>query len=135
MLALDYLSLNPNMGLPSLMIMTMERVRRQSLLVETEADLTAVDPESDDDFDETTLWEIANLLNTRNVPSRDSLLPSGRAEIIEDYDETDTELEDTESVSFVGNRHRTLNYWRISFKNLTMIFKVLTDVWKESHTP
>jgi hypothetical protein len=77
------------------MIMTMERVRRQSLLVETEADLTAVDPESDDDFDETTLWEIANLLNTRNVPSRDSLLPSGRAEIIEDYDESDTELDET----------------------------------------
>jgi hypothetical protein len=53
-----------------------------------------VDPESDDDFDETTLWEIANLLNTKDVPSRDSLLPSGRAEIIEDYDETDSESEE-----------------------------------------
>jgi hypothetical protein len=73
----------------------MERVRRQSLLSEIEADLTAVDPESDDEFDETTLWEIANLLNTRDVPSKDSLLPPGRAEIIEDYDETDNESEET----------------------------------------
>jgi hypothetical protein len=59
-----------------------------------EADETAVDPESDDDFDETTLWEIANLLNTKDVPSKDSLLPSGRAEIIEDYDESDSESEE-----------------------------------------
>jgi hypothetical protein len=57
-------------------------------------DETAVDPESDDDFDETTLWEIANLLNTKDVPSKNSHLPSGRAEIIEDYDESDSESEE-----------------------------------------
>jgi len=31
--------------------------------------------ESDDGFDETTLWEIASLLKTDNVPSKNSLLP------------------------------------------------------------
>ncbi|KAI1108142.1 hypothetical protein F5Y14DRAFT_460116 [Nemania sp. NC0429] len=32
----------------------------------------------DDDFDETTLWEIASLLQTDNIPSRDSLFPMSR---------------------------------------------------------
>ncbi|TVY14874.1 hypothetical protein LARI1_G007131, partial [Lachnellula arida] len=62
------------------------------------------DPESDDDFDETTLWEIASLLKSRDVPSRDSLLPSSQTEsrdIIEDYDddsenEFDSDSEDQE---------------------------------------
>ncbi|KAH7330402.1 hypothetical protein BKA65DRAFT_480553 [Rhexocercosporidium sp. MPI-PUGE-AT-0058] len=44
-----------------------------------------LDIESDDDFDETTLWEIANLLNSRDVPSKESLLPAART-IIDDYD-------------------------------------------------
>ncbi|KAK0128816.1 hypothetical protein ONS95_000766 [Cadophora gregata] len=44
-----------------------------------------LDIESDDDFDETTLWEIADLLNSRDVPSKDSLLPQPRS-IIDDYD-------------------------------------------------
>ncbi|KAI1325054.1 hypothetical protein F5Y16DRAFT_281056 [Xylariaceae sp. FL0255] len=36
------------------------------------------DPE-DDDFDETTLWEIASLLKTNQIPSRESLLPDSSA--------------------------------------------------------
>jgi hypothetical protein len=50
-----------------------------------------LDPEqsSDDDFDETTLWEIASLLNSADIPSRQSLLPS--PEIIEDYSDVDDE--------------------------------------------
>ena len=59
--------------------------------------MTAADPESDDDFDETTLWEIANLLNTKDVPSKNSLLPFGRAEIIEDYDESESDSEENTS--------------------------------------
>ena len=52
------------------------------------------DSESDDDFDETTLWEIASLLNSEDVPSKSSLLPRPR-DIIEDYDEEDeTEFEE-----------------------------------------
>ncbi|TVY42842.1 hypothetical protein LSUB1_G003747 [Lachnellula subtilissima] len=56
------------------------------------------DPESDDDFDETTLWEIASLLKSRDVPSRDSLLPASQQtdsrDIIEDYDDdSETEFE------------------------------------------
>jgi hypothetical protein len=62
-----------------------------------EADMTAADPESDDDFDETTLWEIANLLNTKDIPSKNSLLPFGRAEIIEDYDESESDSEENTS--------------------------------------
>ncbi|KAH8808504.1 hypothetical protein F5884DRAFT_792462 [Xylogone sp. PMI_703] len=43
--------------------------------------------ESDDDFDETTLWEIASLLKTTELPSKDSLIYSGRSiDVIEDYD-------------------------------------------------
>lgn len=42
---------------------------------------------SDDEFDETTLWDIASLLNSTNIPSKNSLLPPPR--IIEDYDDTD----------------------------------------------
>jgi hypothetical protein len=56
------------------------------------------DAESDDDFDETTLWEIASLLKSKDVPSKDSLLPPAR-EVIEDYDD-DTDFEsDSEEVS------------------------------------
>lgn len=61
-----------------------------------------IDTESDDDFDETTLWEIASLLNSRDVPSKNSLLPPSREgysrEMIEDYDE-DTDFEsETEEI-------------------------------------
>lgn len=35
----------------------------------------ASDDELDDDFDEMTLWEIANLLKSDEIPSRDSLFP------------------------------------------------------------
>lgn len=42
---------------------------------------------SDDDFDESTLWEIATLLDSQDVPSRNSLFPYPR--IIEDYDDED----------------------------------------------
>lgn len=61
------------------------------------------DLDSDDDFDETTLWEIASLLKSEDVPSKNSLLPPPR-EVIEDYDdETDfeSESEDQSPVSKV----------------------------------
>jgi hypothetical protein len=63
-----------------------------------------IDPESDDEFDETTLWEIASLLKSRDVPSKDSLLPPSREvlsrDIIEDYDDEsdfDSDAEGQES--------------------------------------
>jgi hypothetical protein len=53
---------------------------------------------SDDDFDESTLWEIATLLDSEDVPSRNSLFPCPR--IIEDYDdEDDSEPDVSESTS------------------------------------
>jgi hypothetical protein len=53
---------------------------------------------SDDDFDESTLWEIATLLNSQDVPSRNSLFSYPK--IIEDYDdEDDSEPDVTESIS------------------------------------
>jgi len=51
---------------------------------------------SDDDFDESTLWEIATLLDSEDVPSRNSLFPCPR--IIEDYDD-DSEPDVSESTS------------------------------------
>ena len=53
---------------------------------------------SDEDFDESTLWEIATLLDSQDVPSRNSLFPCPR--IIEDYDdEDDSEPDVTENTS------------------------------------
>lgn len=61
---------------------------------------------SDDDFDESTLWEIATLLNSEDVPSRNSLFPCPR--IIEDYDdEDDSEPDVTESTSNQNQSTRT----------------------------
>ncbi|OBT51678.1 hypothetical protein VE04_08856 [Pseudogymnoascus sp. 24MN13] len=51
---------------------------------------TPSDEASDDGFDDSTLWEIANLLDSSDVPSRHSLLPQIR--IIEDYDDSDDEV-------------------------------------------
>ncbi|KFX89606.1 hypothetical protein V490_06914 [Pseudogymnoascus sp. VKM F-3557] len=61
-----------------------------------QSDSTSIDAESpsdevsDDGFDDSTLWEIANLLDSSDVPSRHSLLPQIR--IIEDYDDSDDEV-------------------------------------------
>ncbi|EAQ84986.1 hypothetical protein CHGG_09000 [Chaetomium globosum CBS 148.51] len=41
--------------------------------------------DSDDGFDETTLWEIASLLKTDEVPSRNSLLPPPSESVVDDY--------------------------------------------------
>lgn len=60
------------------------------------------DEESEDDFDETTLWEIASLLKSKDVPSKNSLLPPARAKI-EDYD-YETEFEsDSDDHSPIAN--------------------------------
>ena len=45
-----------------------------------------VDLDSDDEFNEMTLWEIASLLKSEDVPSTNSLLPPPRT-ITENYDE------------------------------------------------
>lgn len=54
-----------------------------------------MDPDSDDDFDETTLWEIASMLKTTDLPSKNSLLPPmpSSQEIIDDYDDDETSSE------------------------------------------
>ncbi|KAH8904441.1 hypothetical protein BR93DRAFT_970966 [Coniochaeta sp. PMI_546] len=44
------------------------------------------DEDSGDDFDETTLWEIASLLKTDGLPSKDSLFPPPLASsVVDDY--------------------------------------------------
>lgn len=55
--------------------------------------------DSEDDFDESTLWEIANLLNSSDASSTNGLLPFPR--IIEDYedDEDGSESDLTETVA------------------------------------
>ncbi|CAG8950735.1 hypothetical protein HYFRA_00002946 [Hymenoscyphus fraxineus] len=47
--------------------------------------------ESDDEFDETTLWEIASLLNSSDVPSKNSLLPASVYKAPEKMTKTDNE--------------------------------------------
>ncbi|RAL63514.1 hypothetical protein DID88_003934 [Monilinia fructigena] len=77
-----------------------------------------MDTESDDEFDETTLWEIASLLKTTGLPSKDSLLPpmSPSQEIIDDYDdyqtssETDFTSENEDYEEFNHNNYEEYNY-------------------------
>ncbi|KAK6615414.1 hypothetical protein H4I95_00566 [Botrytis cinerea] len=54
-----------------------------------------METESDDDFDETTLWEIASMLKTTDLPSKDSLLPPPKPSqnIVTDYDDYETSSE------------------------------------------
>ncbi|KAF7877513.1 hypothetical protein EAF04_001190 [Stromatinia cepivora] len=51
--------------------------------------------ESEDEFDETTLWEIASMLKTTDIPSKNSLLPPVRSseDIVDDYDDYETSSE------------------------------------------
>ncbi|KAM3074367.1 hypothetical protein ACMFMG_002825 [Clarireedia jacksonii] len=58
---------------------------------EDELDNEIMDSESDDEFDETTLWEIATLLQSTNIPSMDSLLPPlvVPEETVDNYEEED----------------------------------------------
>ncbi|KAL2262053.1 hypothetical protein VTK26DRAFT_2616 [Humicola hyalothermophila] len=53
--------------------------------------------DNDDGFDDSTLWEIASLLQTDAVPSRDSLLPPRPSSAVDDY--IDELLSDEESQS------------------------------------
>ncbi|UNI18231.1 hypothetical protein JDV02_004511 [Purpureocillium takamizusanense] len=67
-----------------------------------EGDGDSVDS-SDDDFDEATLWEIASLLKSDNIPSRESLFPGqeeerlASASIVEDYLDGDAFLDEAAS--------------------------------------
>ncbi|KAK4107951.1 hypothetical protein N656DRAFT_784720 [Canariomyces notabilis] len=52
---------------------------------EEDVDMDSEGEDSEDDFDETTLWEIASLLKTDAVPSKDSLLPPPSSSVVDDY--------------------------------------------------
>jgi hypothetical protein len=54
--------------------------------------------DSDDGFDETTLWEIASLLKTDAVPSRSSLLPPPSDSAVDDYIDELTSDEEGQSI-------------------------------------
>ncbi|PQE12578.1 hypothetical protein CJF30_00002463 [Rutstroemia sp. NJR-2017a BBW] len=58
---------------------------------EDELDNEVMDSESEDEFDETTLWEIATLLQSTNIPSKNSLLPPRMdlEETMSNYEEED----------------------------------------------
>ncbi|EKD12061.1 uncharacterized protein L3040_003159 [Drepanopeziza brunnea f. sp. 'multigermtubi'] len=58
---------------------------------------------SDDEFDESTLWEIADLLNSPDAPSQASLLPARRDQAIQDYDDF-PETQGSEPVSPILSR-------------------------------
>ncbi|KAK4157030.1 hypothetical protein C8A00DRAFT_40513 [Chaetomidium leptoderma] len=50
-----------------------------------EVEMDSDEEGSDDGFDDSTLWEIASLLKTDSVPSRDSLLPTPSESVVGDY--------------------------------------------------
>ncbi|KAI9050946.1 hypothetical protein LZ554_005057 [Drepanopeziza brunnea f. sp. 'monogermtubi'] len=68
---------------------------------EEDSDLDYV--ESDDEFDESTLWEIADLLNSPDAPSQASLLPASGDQSIQDYDKF-SETQGSEPVSPILSR-------------------------------
>ncbi|KAL5313670.1 hypothetical protein ACEPPN_018091 [Leptodophora sp. 'Broadleaf-Isolate-01'] len=85
-----------------------------------------LDIESDDDFDETTLWEIANLLNSRDVPSKESLLPAARA-VIDDYDMgSDPESPDAAAPPPVS---------RLPIQPLAMTSRSVAQLWAGDSSP
>ncbi|KAF7958685.1 hypothetical protein EAE96_002219 [Botrytis aclada] len=79
-----------------------------------------------DDFDETTLWEIASMLKTTDLPSKDSLLPPPKSSqnIVDDYDdyemssETDFSSENEDYGEFNSEYYGDYNEAR----NSTIIF-------------
>ncbi|CAD6448216.1 e6dfdb4e-c340-4126-b299-fb6952bf947f [Sclerotinia trifoliorum] len=85
--------------------------------------------ESEDEFDETTLWEIASMLKSSDVPSKDSLLPPIRPseDIVDDYEdyetssETDFSSEDEDYEEFNNNNEYYGEYYDEA-RNSTIIF-------------
>jgi hypothetical protein len=72
---------------------------------EDELDNEIMDSESDDEFDETTLWEIATLLQSTNIPSKNSLLPP-----MPELEETISNYEDDDgSVSYFDSEEEDLD--------------------------
>ncbi|KAL2187338.1 hypothetical protein L209DRAFT_753289 [Thermothelomyces heterothallicus CBS 203.75] len=64
-------------------------------------DMDSYEEDSDDEFDDSTLWEIASLLGTDSVPSRDSLFPPPFEPVVNsDTDELSSD-EEEESI-FIG---------------------------------
>ncbi|KAL2150872.1 hypothetical protein VTH82DRAFT_7435 [Thermothelomyces myriococcoides] len=62
-------------------------------------DMDSYEEESDDEFDDSTLWEIASLLRTDSIPSRDSLFPPPSESAAES--DTDEPSSDGEQESIV----------------------------------
>lgn len=84
-----------------------------------------MDPESDDDFDETTLWEIASLLKSSDVPSKNSLLPqpsrAGQSKgVIEDYDDG-SDLDDEDLPN--ANKFAPANTIKLPIQPLAQIYR------------
>ncbi|KAH7040287.1 uncharacterized protein B0I36DRAFT_357608 [Microdochium trichocladiopsis] len=60
----------------------------QDLTSQSQTQNQNVTTPGDDEFDENTLWEIANLLRADHIPSRDSLFPS-----LDDYENEDDDFD------------------------------------------
>jgi hypothetical protein len=91
---------------------------------EDEFEIDDYDGESDD-FDESTLFEIAELLNSRDVPSKKSLLPTAR-EIIEDYDDEETDFESGSDQDFDSPKNATPPPIKLPIQPLAMTLKETT---------
>lgn len=85
--------------------------------------------ESEDEFDETTLWEIASMLKSTDVPSKDSLLPPIRSseDIVDDYDDYETSSEtdfssENEDYEEFNNNNEYYGEYNDEVRNSTIIF-------------
>ncbi|AEO58974.1 hypothetical protein MYCTH_2306800 [Thermothelomyces thermophilus ATCC 42464] len=64
-------------------------------------DMDSYEEDSDDEFDDSTLWEIASLLRTDSVPSRDSLFPPSFEPVV-DSDPDELSSDEEEESIFIG---------------------------------
>ncbi|KAE8453840.1 hypothetical protein EG329_009352 [Mollisiaceae sp. DMI_Dod_QoI] len=79
-------ALNANLDARSRQLKTSEQSEYSSSFFD-DYDEEQEEMDSDDDFDETTLWEIASLLNSKDVPTKRSLLPHPLIQSIAEVDE------------------------------------------------
>jgi hypothetical protein len=97
--------------------------------------------DSDDSFDETTLWEIASLLKTDAVPSRNSLLPQPSGSVVDDYveelgsDEEDESREQSIVIGLAEPRELFFDQQRDSATIESLTLVMLEDALKTETAP
>ncbi|KAK2626142.1 hypothetical protein QTJ16_004404 [Diplocarpon rosae] len=109
----------------------LEPVRSPSVLDDYEyedEDLDGIENDDElDEFDESTLFEIASLLHSSDVPSKASLLPSPRKQVINDNDD---DLEPESPVEAA-----TLTASHLSIQPLAFAARDTAELWDNDYSP